>query len=623
MIVFFGSDLPSELTGLAGRAELARGMVAIYRLDPDLSLPAAAEQLVFAGSHLEYLQYIRRVLTLGNPKPAPWHRAMARLRPQAIITTAYDTLIEQAFRQAGTRLDVVYEDEDLPRIDPTRSTALIRLYGSLDRSDSLIVTEADQRALRQGCRRQALVSYAQKLLRSHPALLFGYDFTAPDVEALWRELLAERAADAPPLFAVAAGPGGEDQRQWEQRGLVWLEMDSIKALEAFVMPSDPARAAPAGPLPSPPQPPRAPLVFGYDQRPRTSADLEIWLRGTGEGLPERPVYEAIVSFRPARSMLVVLPVADPPPRLTLDLQQLRELQRDPVDYGAALAGQCFADEGLRNAVADIQQQTRQASAALRVRWRLDTQDPRLHTVRWELIQAPHANEFLALAPDTYVSRFLAGPDALAPAALDRRWPPALAAIAAPSDLARYQLEPIDLQRATRHAREALQRYDTEPLPDASLVSLAERLQRRASVLYLIAHGAVHGGRALLYLEDSHGATKVAPAEEFAQLIARSANRPPLVVLAACTTAGVSDAPEHALSTLGPLLALAGVGAVVAMHDQVTIETVEASVPTLFEQLQQHGAIDQAVAAMRAALASRGAAWWQPVLYMRLQDGLLW
>jgi hypothetical protein len=107
------------------------------------------------------------------------------------------------------------------------------------------------------------------------------------------------------------------------------------------------------------------------------------------------------------------------------------------------------------------------------------------------------------------------------------------------------------------------------------------------------------------------------------MVAGLAVRPRLVILAACQSASSSDRPGASLIALGPRLALAGVGAVLAMHDTISVDTIVAGMPILFDELRQHGIVDRAVAAMRNVLATRGDDWWQPVLYLRLQDGRIW
>ncbi len=77
-----------------------------------------------------------------------------------------------------------------------------------------------------------------------------------------------------------------------------------------------------------------------------------------------------------------------------------------------------------------------------------------------------------------------------------------------------------------------------------------------------------------------------------------------------------------LTATGPLLAAAGVPAVVAMHGTVNMETVARFMPIFFRELERHGQIDWAMATARSQVRSQPD-WWAPVLFMRLRSGRLW
>jgi len=85
---------------------------------------------------------------------------------------------------------------------------------------------------------------------------------------------------------------------------------------------------------------------------------------------------------------------------------------------------------------------------------------------------------------------------------------------------------------------------------------------------------------------------------------------------------VSEGTGDNRLALAPQLAQAGVGAVLAMQGNVALESIAAGMPVLFSELRRHGCIDLAVAVMRNLLATRGDDWWQPALFLRLRDGLL-
>lgn len=56
-----------------------------------------------------------------------------------------------------------------------------------------------------------------------------------------------------------------------------------------------------------------------------------------------------------------------------------------------------------------------------------------------------------------------------------------------------------------------------------------------------------------------------------------------------------------------------------MQGFITMQTVEAMMPTFFRELLRDGQIDRALAAARARVRGRGDAW-MPALYTRLSAG---
>ena len=109
---------------------------------------------------------------------------------------------------------------------------------------------------------------------------------------------------------------------------------------------------------------------------------------------------------------------------------------------------------------------------------------------------------------------------------------------------------------------------------------------------------------------------------------RTKQPPRLVVLAACQSTGagagevIGASDRGELVTLGPRLAEAGIAAVVALQDDISLATVTRFMPTLFRELAKDGQIDRAMAAARAAVMDRGD-YWVPVLFTRLVEGRLW
>jgi hypothetical protein len=123
------------------------------------------------------------------------------------------------------------------------------------------------------------------------------------------------------------------------------------------------------------------------------------------------------------------------------------------------------------------------------------------------------------------------------------------------------------------------------------------------------------------LEREDGTAERISGALFARVLQDLPRRPVLVVLAACQGAGELH-QAGALAAVGPALAGAGVGAVVAMQGQLTQATAGRLLPVFFAELRRDGRVDRALAAARAAVRDRPD-WWAPVLFLRLRDGRLW
>jgi hypothetical protein len=140
------------------------------------------------------------------------------------------------------------------------------------------------------------------------------------------------------------------------------------------------------------------------------------------------------------------------------------------------------------------------------------------------------------------------------------------------------------------------------------------------ILYLVCHGALIKEEPWLWLEDEQGKVARTPGRDLVTHLKELTNRPRLIVLASCQSAGKSAG--EALAALGPRLAEAGVPAVIAMQGNITMDTVAEFMPVFFEELQRDGQIDRAISVARGRVRQRPD-YWMPALFMRLKSGRIW
>ena len=74
--------------------------------------------------------------------PTALHKSLARIDANLFITTNYDRLVEDAFRNEGVSPSVIVQDKDIPSITPTKKT-IVKLHGDIDSPSSIVVTSND------------------------------------------------------------------------------------------------------------------------------------------------------------------------------------------------------------------------------------------------------------------------------------------------------------------------------------------------------------------------------------------------------------------------------------------------------------------------------------------------
>lgn len=311
-----------------------------------------------------------------------------------------------------------------------------------------------------------------------------------------------------------------------------------------------------------------------------------------------------------------------------DFDQLLKLSLSPEDYGRVLAQSLFADPELRSEFDQVRTAADRDGTKLRVRLRIDASVPELHRLHWETLCDPRDGSPLFVGENILFSRFLLGSSDWRSVQPRPRWDlRALVVIANPSNLAEYRLSPIDVAGELKRARDNLGTIPVTTLPDAdsreraTLGNAIAHLRRdRYDIVYVVCHGTFVQDESWLWLEDDAGMVARMSGDELVTELKGLSERPLLIVLASCESAGRGEG--EALSALGPSLARAGIPAVLAMQGQISMATVETFMPVFFDELRQNGEIDRAVALARGAARKRPDHW-MPVLFMRLKSGLIW
>ena len=305
---------------------------------------------------------------------------------------------------------------------------------------------------------------------------------------------------------------------------------------------------------------------------------------------------------------------------------LRQTAQDPAAYGTQLANGIFAEEAVRTFFSEALAAAQANNASLSMRLAIGPSAPELHSLRWETLRLPSGNAPLLTGENLRFSRYLSSldwrPVRLRPQA-DLR---ALVAVASPSNAAKWQLAEVKTEDELAAARAGLGNIAITDLATHGQVTMnnvAAALRDGCDILYLVAHGTLVDGEPQILLEQEDGTGQWTAGRELVTRINELQERPRLVVLVSCQSAGTGAEPttqdDGALAGLGPRLAEVGVPAVIAMQGNLSMKTAGTFMSTFFCELRRDGQVDRAMAVARGAVRDRPD-WWMPVLYMRLRSG---
>jgi len=306
-----------------------------------------------------------------------------------------------------------------------------------------------------------------------------------------------------------------------------------------------------------------------------------------------------------------------------DFPALEKAKRDDTEYGQLLTSMLFGDVIIRDFFTEVK--AKASDCTLRLRLFLDADSAELNNLRWELLCDPNDDQFLTASERILFSRFV----------VSGKWTPvkirarselrALIAVSDPTDLPAVNMGPVRKDIEVPAARKALAAIrhitvlgENEPV---TLEALLREIRNGADIVYLVCHGS-YVKEPVLFLQDETGALKFATGEEFSEAIRQLAEPPRLMVLASCESAGRNG--RFAESALAPLLADAGIPAIVAMQAKVSMDTVAKMMPEFFNEISRDGKIDRAMAVARSvALRANANDAWMPALFLRLKSGSIW
>ena len=221
-VLFVGAGL-SRPAGYPDWAELMRQVVAgtharlgdaadpteLHALLARGRYPEVADQCRTLLGRVHFAQLLRGVLARSAAPPEATHRAIVRTPYACIVTTNFDTLLEDAYAR--------WSDVGIPKA-PTGAELsqhgtllldgaffILKAHGSIDDEASMVFTSEDYRRITHA--NPAFQAVMGALLLTNAVLFVGYSLGDPNFRLLLDSQLSTFAGEAPPRYALMEDVG--------------------------------------------------------------------------------------------------------------------------------------------------------------------------------------------------------------------------------------------------------------------------------------------------------------------------------------------------------------------------------------------------------------------------------
>lgn len=166
--------------------------------------------------------FMRRVCRTGEAVPGEIHRAIMALGPSCFMTTNYDDLLEQAYRQSPLLRSgplVVLNTQLLEQAEIIHAQArhfIFKPHGDACQADSVVLTREQYRKLLPEGPLSATLNTFKTLLQSRPVMFVGFGLRDPDFLYL-RDILANiYRGGMRDHYAIVADPVADQKDYWQR-----------------------------------------------------------------------------------------------------------------------------------------------------------------------------------------------------------------------------------------------------------------------------------------------------------------------------------------------------------------------------------------------------------------------
>lgn len=182
------------------------------------------------------LSFLRDHIDAPGTRPLRAHCAIARLPISVIVTTNWDRLLDNALRDAGKRVTTVVDNYEVAFSNKSE-TLLVKMHGSIERPDSIVLTERDYQEFFE--RLPNLVDMLLYFFATRTFLFVGYSLADPNFKQMYLQVTRRLRDRYGRLYRRVAyadqwRPSDYHRSFWRHHNLRLIDEDATIFLETLV-----------------------------------------------------------------------------------------------------------------------------------------------------------------------------------------------------------------------------------------------------------------------------------------------------------------------------------------------------------------------------------------------------
>ena len=231
-LLLVGSDLGRSENRTSLVQQIADALA--VRLDytkPDRSLAAVARDFQALQGRNALISALREEVNRSQGQPGPIHQLIADavLPTTKVITTRFDSILEQAFDQFRKPYVMIVRDTDVSFFDESKLT-LIKIQGDIDQPDSLVITQDDVEDFINNL--PTLSDVVRAFFATKTLVFLGYDLESDQFKRLFRQVTRNLSVYRRTAYAIQDRDlDPADRRYWEGQGVDIRTQDPVRFLE--------------------------------------------------------------------------------------------------------------------------------------------------------------------------------------------------------------------------------------------------------------------------------------------------------------------------------------------------------------------------------------------------------